>query len=144
MFMTCNNWARSDKVANTPPFLKHSLSPSRCREELSRIPRCLKILDHAGISTAVASVDLNKIEEAGVVDVVVVAGGKVVAGMVDVAAVSDLSLIKESIWGHVTHPPLSAFLLPSRGCTSHCWWKEWLPRLGATNRTECPCNFPLK
>lgn len=129
MLMTCNSWACSDKVANTPPFLKHGLSPSRCHEELSKISGGLKILDHVGIAmvvvmvVAMVEVNLNEVEEAGIVDVVVGAAGglleegveivvvadrdliEVVVGLVEAVAASYVNLVKGS-WGHVTPPPL--------------------------------------
>lgn len=68
LVLTFCGWALQWKVANIPPFLKFGLSPSRCHEELSRIPRGLKILDHVGVAMVVIAVvtmievDLNEIE----------------------------------------------------------------------------------
>lgn len=88
------------EVANTPPFLKIGLSPSRCHEELSRIPRGLKILDHVGVALVVVAVEikievvLNEIKEADVVDVVVVA---VLDLILEVEGVDKVNLVEEGV-----------------------------------------------
>lgn len=61
-------------LTSPPPFLKCGLPPSRCPEELARIPWCLKIINHVGVAMVVVAVvtivevDLNELEEAVVVN----------------------------------------------------------------------------
>lgn len=58
-----SNW-----VADIPYPLRFGLTPSRCHAELTRVPGCLKILEHVGFTVvlvavaAIVEVDLNEVE----------------------------------------------------------------------------------